>query len=83
MEKTRKKWVEFLPEDVYQRLANCNSMKSDIPVLVNAKWRSYRESSKDKQGFTKEDALIEVLELLDCNCCDTALTYDEYHEFCK
>ena len=68
MEKTRKKWVEFLPEDVYQRLANCNSMKSDIPVLVNAKWRSYRESSKDKQGFTKEDALIEVL---------------EYHEFCK
>lgn len=44
---SNKKWIDFLPEDVYQRLANCNSVKSDIPVLVDAKWRGYRELGKD------------------------------------
>ena len=40
---SNKKWIDFLPEDVYQRLANCNSVKSDIPALVDAKWRGYRD----------------------------------------
>lgn len=61
----KKKWTDFLTEDVYKRLANCNSVKSDIPKLVNAKWREYKEIGKDKCGFTKEDALIYVLELLE------------------
>lgn len=77
---SNKKWIDFLPEDVYQRLANCNSVKSDIPALEDAKWRGYRELGKDKCGFTKEDALISVLELLDCNSCDIELTSDEYQE---
>lgn len=40
----------------------------------------YQESSKDKQGFTKEDALIAVLEHVECNGCDFELTLDEYNE---
>ena len=78
-----KKWLDFLPEDVYQRLANCNSVKSDIQKLVNAKWREYKELGKNKCGFTKEDALIYILELLECNSCDIDLTSDEYQELKK
>lgn len=80
---SNKKWIDFLPEDVYQRLANCNSVKSDIPALVGAKWREYRELGKDKCGLTKEDALISVLELLYCNSCDIELTSDEYQELSR
>jgi len=39
-----------------------------------------KEQGKDKLGFTKEDALISVLELLDCNSQFFDLTTDEYKE---
>lgn len=69
-------WTDSLPEDVYNRLANCRSRKSDILTLANAKWNYIKKSGK----YAKEDALIQVLELLDCNCCDYELTMDEYNE---
>lgn len=78
-----KKWLDRLPGDVYSRLANCRSIKSDIPVLVNAKWSEMVESGKEKEGFTKEDALVQILELLDCNgqweLAD--LTHAEYNDW--
>lgn len=75
-----KKWTDYLSNDVYTRLANCRSTKSDLNELVNAKWRSMREHGKDKQGFTKEDALVSVLELLDSNGQYFDLTTDEYQD---
>lgn len=78
-----KAWTEYLENDVYIRLCNCVSKKSDLPSLVNAKWLSLKEAGKDKQGFTKEDALVSVLELLDSNSQDFELTIEEYHDLCK
>lgn len=75
-----KKWTEYLSREVYLRLANCMTLKSDLVDLVNAKWLSYKESGKDRQGFTKEDALVSVLELLYSNGIDFDLTIAEYDE---
>lgn len=76
-------WTDHLENDVATRLANCNSLKIDIIPLTDAKWAAMKEAGKDKQGFTKEDALVAVLELLDSNgqCFD--LTTDEYNEIIK
>ena len=79
----REGWLKYLSDDVHTRLGNCCSCKEDIPLLVNAKWRYYKEIGKDKKGFTKEDALIAVLELLDCNGQNVDLTRDEYNELKK
>ena len=73
-----KKWTDKLPEDVYSRLCNCRTIKSDIQILTNVKWALYKEIGKDKKGFTKEDALVSVLELLDCNNTYFDLTEEEY-----
>ena len=80
-----RKWTETLNTDVYNRLCDCHSIKDDLPILVNAKWLSYKEKGKDKEGFTKEDALVAILELLDSNgqweLAD--LTKEEYDELKK
>ncbi|NLE05248.1 MAG: hypothetical protein GX638_10690 [Crenarchaeota archaeon] len=78
-----KNWTDNLTGDVYNRLGNCRTVKNDLESLVNAKWLSYKESGKDKDGFTKEDALISILELLDCNGFYVDLSRDEYNELCK
>ncbi len=77
-------WTERLNSDVFERLGNCKSRKSDLPDLVNAKWASLKQAGKDKEGFTKEDALISVLELLDSNgqYFIGELTVDEYNDLC-
>lgn len=69
---------KFLSNEVYNRLCNCRTQKSDLKELVNAKWAVYKEAGKDQKGFTKEDALIAVLELLDENGFDYDLSGDEY-----
>lgn len=73
-------WQDYLSSDVYNRLANCTTTKDDLRELVNAKWASYKEQGKDKKGFTKEDALVSVLELLDSNGIDTDMTIDDYND---
>ena len=73
-----KKWTDKLSNDVYERLCNCMTKKSDIQELVNAEWLLYKEIGKDKKGFTKEDALISILELLDYNNLYIDLTEEEY-----
>ena len=60
-------WIDKLDNDVHQRLCNCHSTRDDLPLLVDAKWLSYKEKGKDLQGFKKEDALVSVLELLESN----------------
>lgn len=75
-------WTKYLGNDVYMRLCECRTIKSDLPMLVNAKWLDMKDKGKDKEGWTKEDALVNVLELLDCNSISWAwdLTKDEYNE---
>ncbi len=75
-------WTDNLDGEVLTRLCNCRSRKSDIEPLVNAKWLSMVEAGKDKRGFTKEDALVDVMDLLDCNGQFFDLTADEYQELC-
>lgn len=75
-------WTDHLNGEVLTRLCNCRSRKSDIEPLVNARWLSMVEAGKDKQGLTKEDALCEVLDLLDSNGQFFDFTVDEYHELC-
>ena len=74
------KWTSYLPSDIENRLCNCKTLKKDIMYLINAKWLSMKDAGKDKQGFTKEDALVSVLELLECNGQDFSLTEEEYQE---
>ena len=79
-------WIDHLMSintDVYTRLAECCIRKDDIPTLVNAKWAFYKKMGKDKKGFTKEYALVSILEHLDCNGQYYDLTRDEYIELCR
>ena len=71
-----RKWTDFLSEEVYNRLAACRSTKEDVPPLAKAKWAILQH----KEGFTPEDALVSILELLDCNSCNFDLTIDEYND---
>ncbi len=73
-------WVDHLPDEVYKRLSNCRSTKSDLETLVNVKWASMVEAGKKEKGFIKEDALVSVLELLDSNGQCFNLSEDEYNE---
>lgn len=75
-------WTEYLSEDVFIRLCDCRTIKEDLPKLVNAKWLAFKENGKAAQGWTKEDALVIILELLDCNSISWVwdLTKDEYNE---
>lgn len=79
------KFTELLMEknpDVYRRLCACSNTKKDLLHLVNIRWMWMQNKGKDKQGFTKEDALISILEWLDSNdqwrLAD--LTKEEYDE---
>lgn len=78
-----KEWTKNLPEDIYKRLCFCTTKKKDISTLVNAKWRAYQEEGKEKKGFTKEDALTAILELLESNSTTIDLTIEEYDELCN
>ena len=75
-----KRWVDYLPADVYSRLSACRSRKDDIVPLAQAKWAWMKANGKDKAGFTKEDALIQVLEHLDSNGQYIDPTRDEYQD---
>lgn len=73
-----KRWTDKLPTDVHNRLCNCCSRRSDIETLVNVKWAAMVEAGKKDEGFTKEDALVSILDLLDSNGQFFDLTRAEY-----
>ena len=77
-----KKWTEFLPADVYNRLCDCRTRREDLHTLVNVKWYAMQQAGKNKEKFTKEDALIQILELLDCNDRFFDLSKAEYQALC-
>lgn len=61
------KFIDMLDFDVCERLGNCSNTKEDLPHLVNTRWMWMKSKGKDKEGFTKEDALVDILEWLDSN----------------
>lgn len=71
------KWTDLLEESVRARLGNCCSRKSDILPLAQAKWAVLKNKPG---GYTREDALVCVLELLDCNSQFFDLTREEYDD---
>ena len=73
----KKRWVDYLSRDVYIRLGECRTIKADLPELVKCRWATM------EYPFTKEDALIRVLELLDANSCYIELTTDEWDELVR
>lgn len=78
----KKKWTDTLPADVYTRLCECRNVKSDIRIMVDCKWAFMKENGKHNEGFTKADALTDILDWLDSNhqwlLCD--LTKEEYDD---
>lgn len=73
------KWTDYLADDVYRRLCECRSTKSDIVPLTQAKWTKIKSIQSDiKYGATKADALVLVLEHLDFNNQYFDLTKDEW-----
>jgi hypothetical protein len=70
------KWTDNLPDAVYNRLCACRSLKSDILILTQARWKYL----KTKEKYCKEDALIYIFELLDSNSQYIDLTKDEYDD---
>jgi len=78
-----RRWTDYLPSDVYDRLCNCSTTSQDISVLTDAKWRRMIDLGKDREGFIKEDALVFVLELLDSNGIDTEMDKETYESLCR
>lgn len=74
----RSNWMDKLPEDVANRLGNCRSTRDDIRTLVDVKWAYMCQTGKRKEGFTKEDALVSILDLLDSNGRSFDLSKAEY-----
>ena len=74
----RSQWGDSLPDDVWNRLCHCRSRKEDILPLAQAKWSYIKSRFGDKYG--KEDALVSVVEHLDCNGQDFELTREEWND---
>lgn len=77
-------WTKYLPYAVYVRLGECRTRKADLPILLEAKWQ-WAQDTDHYGGYTKEDFLIEILDLLDCNGLDsvTELTQEEWNNLVK
>lgn len=56
--------LQQLCPDVYRRLCACCNREEDLPYLVGTMWTHMKNQGKDKQGFTREDALVQILEWL-------------------
>ena len=44
----KKKWTDYLSEDVYIRLCECRTIKADIPELVKCKWQRWNILAQKK-----------------------------------
>lgn len=77
-------WLDYLPWNVYLRLAQCQTTKDDLPILLNSRCRWVQDTGR-YNGYTKEDILADILDLLDCNGLDsvTELTIEEWRNLVK
>ena len=77
-------WTDCLPNEIYMRLANCCTRKNDLSILLDAKWK-WAQDTGHYNGYTKEDILVDILDLLDCNGLEdvTELTQEEWNNLIK
>ena len=77
-------WLDYLPYNVRLRLAQCQTTKGDLSILLDAKWQ-WAQDTDHYSGYTKEDLLDDILELLDCNGLDDVivLTMEEWRNLTK
>ena len=77
-------WLDYLPYNVRLRLAQCQTIKVDLPILLEAKWQ-WAQDTGHCNGYTKDDILVDILDLLDCNGLDsvTELTMEEWRNLTK
>lgn len=77
-------WLDYLPYNVRLRLAQCQTIKGDLPILLDAKW-CWAQDTGHYNSCTKEDMLANILDLLDCNGLDnvTELTMEEWRDLVK
>lgn len=77
-------WLDYLPYNAYMRLAQCQTTKADLPILLAAKW-NWAQDTGHYNGYTKEDILADILDLLDCNGLEdvTELTFEEWQNLIK
>ena len=66
------------------RLVQCQTIKDDLSILLDAKCR-WAQDTGYCNGYTKEDILSDILDLLDCNGLDsvTELTMEEWRNLVK
>lgn len=75
-------WLDYLPYNVRLRFVQCQTTKGDLSILLDAKWQ-WAQDTGHYRGYTKDDILIGILDLLDCNGLNniTELTTEEWGEF--
>ena len=74
-----RKWTDRIPSEIHERLCECRNLKKDIKPMMEARWAEMVEAGKDKEGFTREDALVYILEWMDWNNQWFDLTREEYN----
>ena len=57
---------DCLPYNVHFQLVQRQTAKGDLPILLDAKWQWTQDTGR-YNGYTKEDILADILNLLDCN----------------
>lgn len=79
-----KHWTGYLSHDIYMCLAQCQTNKRDLPILLDAKWQWVQDTGR-YNGYTKEDILVDILDLLDYNGLEsvTELTIEEWKNLIK
>ena len=77
-------WLDYLPCNVHLRLAQCQTTKGDLPILLNAKWQ-WAQDTGYYIGYTKEDILADILDALDRTGLHdiTELTMEEWMNVVK
>lgn len=79
-----KHWTDYLSHNVYMRLAQCQTTKADLPILLDAKWQ-WAQDTNHYSGYTKGDMLADILGILDRNGLYnvTELTIEEWMNLVK
>ena len=73
----KKKWTDYLSEEVYVRLCECRTIKADNTEKEESKWKTM------EYPYTKEDALIWIIDLVYMNDCFIELTTEEWDELIR
>ena len=66
--------LDYLHFNVRLRLAQCQTTKDNLPILLDAKWQ-WAQDTGHYSGHTKEDMFVDILDLRDCNGLDNVAEF--------